>query len=116
MVRESPAEPPPPKPYPAEKVGGGEIILKTRTRKAIFISGLVGAMLPRAPDCLCFLALVVRRVFEAPWRRPGILEIPSPKPRAVKVSRQNTSELIPDDFALQTSRIDRVVRCTLAGG
>jgi len=46
MVREGPAEPPPPpKSYPAEKARGGEIILRTTTRKAIFIAGLVGAVL-----------------------------------------------------------------------
>jgi hypothetical protein len=46
MVREGPAEPPPPpKPYPAEKARGGEIILRTTTRKVIFIAGLVGAVL-----------------------------------------------------------------------
>jgi hypothetical protein len=46
MVRESPAQPPPPpKPYPADKARGGEIILKTTTRKAIFIAGLAGCVL-----------------------------------------------------------------------
>jgi hypothetical protein len=50
MVREGPPEPaPPPKdespPYPAEKARGGEIILRTRTQRIIFISGLVGAVL-----------------------------------------------------------------------
>ena len=47
MVREGPPEPaPPPKPepYPAEKARGGEIILRTRTRRMIFIAGLVGAV------------------------------------------------------------------------
>jgi len=48
MVRESPPEPaPPPKespPYPAEKARGGEIILRTRTQRIIFISGLAGAV------------------------------------------------------------------------
>lgn len=28
--------------YPAEKARGGEIILRTRTRRLIFIGGLVG--------------------------------------------------------------------------
>jgi len=45
MVREGPAEPPPPprqEPYPAEKARGGEIILRTPLRRAIFIGGLVG--------------------------------------------------------------------------
>jgi hypothetical protein len=43
-VREAPAQPaPPPKqPYPAEKARGGEIILRTPLRRAIFIGGLVG--------------------------------------------------------------------------
>ena len=47
MVREGPPEPaPPPKPepYPAEKARGGEIILRTRARRMIFIAGLVGAV------------------------------------------------------------------------
>jgi hypothetical protein len=45
MVRESPAQPPPPpKTHPAEKVRGGEIILKTKARKTIFIVGLAGCM------------------------------------------------------------------------
>ncbi|MBX6424672.1 MAG: peptide ABC transporter permease [Variibacter sp.] len=45
-VREGPAQPaPPPKepePYPAEKARGGEIILGARSRRIIFIAGLVG--------------------------------------------------------------------------
>jgi hypothetical protein len=46
MVREDPAQPaPPPKdPYPAEKARGGEIILRTPARRAIFIAGLAGAI------------------------------------------------------------------------
>jgi hypothetical protein len=40
MVREGPAQP---APYPAEKARGGEIILRTRVRRAIFIGGLVAA-------------------------------------------------------------------------
>jgi len=47
-VREAPAQPaPPPKsngPYPAEKARGGEIILRSRTRRVIFIAGLAGAV------------------------------------------------------------------------
>jgi hypothetical protein len=31
------------KTYPAEKARGGEIILNTRLRRAIFLSGLIGA-------------------------------------------------------------------------
>ena len=31
------------KPYPAEKARGGEIILNTPLRRAIFLSGLAGA-------------------------------------------------------------------------
>jgi hypothetical protein len=41
MVREGPAQPPP---YPAEKARGGEIILKTPARRAIFLAGLIGAV------------------------------------------------------------------------
>ncbi|MGE5261333.1 MAG: hypothetical protein ACM3MH_10715 [Actinomycetota bacterium] len=48
-VREAPARPAPPQkprsPYPAEKARGGEIILRSRTRRIIFIAGLVGAVL-----------------------------------------------------------------------
>jgi len=46
MVREGPAEPPPPpkEPYPAEKARGGEIILRTPARRAIFLAGLIGAL------------------------------------------------------------------------
>lgn len=32
------------KPYPAEKARGGEIILNTPFRRAVFLSGLVGAI------------------------------------------------------------------------
>ena len=32
------------KPYPAEKARGGEIILTTPLRRAIFLSGLIGAI------------------------------------------------------------------------
>ena len=31
------------KPYPAEKARGGEIILTTSLRRAIFLAGLIGA-------------------------------------------------------------------------
>jgi hypothetical protein len=31
-----------PQPYPAEKARGGEIILRTRARRIVFIAGLVG--------------------------------------------------------------------------
>jgi hypothetical protein len=41
-VREGPPEPPP---YPAEKARGGEIILRRRWQRAIFIVGLAGAVL-----------------------------------------------------------------------
>jgi hypothetical protein len=47
-VREAPAQPAPPRkkraPYPAEKARGGEIILRTPLRRAIFIAGLAGAV------------------------------------------------------------------------
>jgi hypothetical protein len=41
MVREGPAQP---VPYPAEKARGGEIILKSPARRAIFVAGLIGAV------------------------------------------------------------------------
>jgi hypothetical protein len=41
MVRDGPARPPP---YPAEKARGGEIILRTPLRRAIFIGGLIAAV------------------------------------------------------------------------
>ncbi len=41
MVREGP---PQPAPYPAEKARGGQIILRTPLRRAIFIGGLVVAV------------------------------------------------------------------------
>jgi hypothetical protein len=50
-VREAPAQPAPPptadvspgqQPYPADKARGGEIILRTRMRRIVFIAGLVG--------------------------------------------------------------------------
>jgi len=49
-VREGPPQPaPPPKdeppPYPAEQARGGEIILRTRTQRMIFIAGLAGAVI-----------------------------------------------------------------------
>jgi hypothetical protein len=36
--------PPQPAPYSAEKARGGEIILRTRLRRMIFVGGLVGAI------------------------------------------------------------------------
>jgi hypothetical protein len=46
MVKESPAQPVPPRqePYPAEKARGGEIILRTPQRRMIFIGGLIAAV------------------------------------------------------------------------
>jgi hypothetical protein len=47
-VREAPphsAPPPKEAPYPAEKARGGEIILRERWQRGIFIGGLVGALL-----------------------------------------------------------------------
>jgi hypothetical protein len=38
MVREGPAQP---AHYPAEKARGGEIILRTRLRRMIFVGGLL---------------------------------------------------------------------------
>jgi hypothetical protein len=43
-VREGPPQPAPPRNDP-DKVRGGEIILRTRLQRAIFIAGLVGAAL-----------------------------------------------------------------------
>jgi hypothetical protein len=46
MVREAPAQPAPPprSPYPAEKARGGEIVLRSRQRRMIFIGGLIAAI------------------------------------------------------------------------
>lgn len=46
MVREGPARTPPPhkEPYPTERARGGEIILRTSARRAIFLTGLLGAV------------------------------------------------------------------------
>jgi len=41
MVREGPAQP---APYPAEKARGGEIVLRTHLRRAIFIGGLAAVV------------------------------------------------------------------------
>ncbi len=41
MVREGPAQPPP---YPADKARGGEIILRTPLRRAVFIGGLAAVV------------------------------------------------------------------------
>jgi hypothetical protein len=47
-VREGPAQRPPPpkepKDYPAEKARAGETILRTPTRRAIFVFGLAAAV------------------------------------------------------------------------
>jgi hypothetical protein len=50
MVREGPAQKPPPRdddppPYPAERARGGRIVLRTPLQRALFIGGLVGAIL-----------------------------------------------------------------------
>jgi hypothetical protein len=42
------------KPYPAEKARGGEIILSTPTRRAIFLTGLIGAVV------LAIVLMIVR--------------------------------------------------------
>lgn len=42
------------KPYPAEKARGGEIILNTPLRRAIFVAGLIGAIV------LAVVLMVVR--------------------------------------------------------
>lgn len=45
MAERNELRPPvPPQDYPADKTRGGEIILRTRTQRAIFISGLAGAV------------------------------------------------------------------------
>jgi len=48
-VREGPAQPAPPpagsKPYSAEEARSGEIILRTRRRRALFIGGLAALIL-----------------------------------------------------------------------
>jgi hypothetical protein len=41
------------KPYPADKARGGEIILNTPLRRAIFASGLIGAFI------LVIIAMIV---------------------------------------------------------
>jgi hypothetical protein len=42
------------KPYPAEKARGGEIILYTPARRAIFLTGLIGAVV------LAIVLMIVR--------------------------------------------------------
>jgi hypothetical protein len=44
VVRKAPVQYAPPKPYPAEKARGGEIILKTPLQRWVFIAGLIGAV------------------------------------------------------------------------
>jgi hypothetical protein len=51
MVREKPAQPPP---YPAEKVHGGEIVLRRPWQRIVFILGL-------ALPILLLLALLMLR-------------------------------------------------------
>lgn len=44
MVRDAPAQPPPPKkPYPAEKARGAEINLRRPWQRIVFFGGLIGA-------------------------------------------------------------------------
>ncbi|HVX35086.1 MAG TPA: peptide ABC transporter permease [Hyphomicrobium sp.] len=45
VERKDPPRTSPPQNYPADKARGGEIILRTRTQRAIFIAGLAGAIL-----------------------------------------------------------------------
>lgn len=46
MIKEDPAQSPPPQPpYPAEKARGGEIVLKKKSQRALFILGLALGML-----------------------------------------------------------------------
>lgn len=42
------------KPYPAEKARGGEIILNTPLRRAVFLAGLIGAV------CLVIIMMLAR--------------------------------------------------------
>ena len=42
-VREGPPQPAPPRKDGDDRVRGGEIILRTRLQRAIFVAGLVGA-------------------------------------------------------------------------
>jgi hypothetical protein len=42
------------KPYPAEKARGGEIILNTPGRRAVFLTGLIGAVV------LAVILMIVR--------------------------------------------------------
>jgi hypothetical protein len=44
-VREGPPQPAPPRNDPDDRLRGGEIILRTRLQRAIFVAGLVGAVL-----------------------------------------------------------------------
>lgn len=41
-VRDAPPQPPP---YPADKARGGEIVLRRRWQRIVFIAGLAGAVL-----------------------------------------------------------------------
>jgi len=52
MVREKPAQPPP---YPAEKARGGEIILRRRWQRVLFVIGLA------APIVVALLELLMLR-------------------------------------------------------
>ena len=45
MTRDASAQATPPKPYPADKARGGEIILRTPLQRWVFIAGLAGAVL-----------------------------------------------------------------------
>ena len=51
MVREGPPQPPP---YPAEKARGGEVVLRTRWQRVVFIAGLGGVFV------LLLVLMVVR--------------------------------------------------------
>lgn len=45
MAEDGSARVTPSKPYPAEKARGGEIILKSRLQRWVFIAGLAGAVI-----------------------------------------------------------------------
>lgn len=45
MAKNASTQAAPPRPYPAEKARGGEIILKTPLQRWVFMGGLAGAVL-----------------------------------------------------------------------
>jgi hypothetical protein len=45
MAKDTPAPVTPPRPYPADKARGGDIILRTPLQRLVFIAGLAGAVI-----------------------------------------------------------------------